>query len=136
MLGARQLEVGHHVVRHLAKSLDELDPQLSLLSRLNARAYDSNGNEICSKELDPEEAIRNSLARLSLPVTVEGKPTRPALQVFLDAIADVNRVDASSDGPLDPDDYMNVFKNVHELLTDPKSGLEQLYASVKNATAR
>ena len=28
---------------------------------------------------------------------------------------------------------MNVFKNVHELLTDPKSGLEQLYASVKNA---
>ncbi|MFO0741764.1 MAG: hypothetical protein U0270_38060 [Labilithrix sp.] len=120
----------------LAKSLDDLDPQLSLLSRLNARAYDANGNEICSKELDPEEAIRNSLARLSLPVTVEGKPTRPALQIFLDAIADVNRVDASSDGPLEPDDYMNVFKNVHELLTDPKSGLEQLYASVKNATAR
>ena len=48
----------------------------------------------------------------------------------------MNRVDASSDGPLEPDDYMNVFKNVHELLTDPKSGLEQLYASVKNATAR
>lgn len=120
----------------LAKSLDDIDPQLSLLSRLNARSYDANGNEICAKELDPEEAIRNSLARLSLPVTVEGKPTRPALQIFLDAIADVNRVDASNDGPLEPDDYMNVFKNVHELLTDPKSGLEQLYASVKNATAR
>lgn len=120
----------------LAKSLDDLDPQLSLLSRLNARAYDGNGNEICSKELDPEEAIRNSLARLSLPVTVNGKPTRPALQIFLDAIADVNRVDASADSPLGPDDYMNVFKNVHELLTDPQSGLEQLYASVKNATAR
>lgn len=120
----------------LARSVDDLDPQLSLLSRLNARAYDANGNELCSKELDPEEAIRNSLSRLSLPVTVPGKPTRPALQIFFDAIADVNRVDAENQGPLEPDDYMNVFKNVHELLTDPKSGLEQLYASVKNATAR
>ena len=65
-----------------------------------------------------------------------GKPTRPALQVVLDAMADVNRLDASEKGPLAPDDYMNVFKNVHELLTDPKSGLEQLYASVRNATER
>ena len=120
----------------LATSLDEIDPQLSLLSRLNARAYDANGNEICAKEIDPEEAIRNSLSRLSLPVSVPGKPTRPALQVFLDAMADVNRLDASNNGPLAPDDYMNVFKNVHELLTDPKSGLEQLYASVRNATER
>ncbi|MBX3227605.1 MAG: hypothetical protein KIT84_14720 [Labilithrix sp.] len=120
----------------LAHSLDDLDPQLSLLSRLNARAYDEYGNEICARELDPEEAIRNSLARLSLPVSPPGRPTRPALQIFLEAIADVHRVDAAEDGPLDPDDYANVFQNVHELLTDPESGLEQLYASVKNATER
>jgi hypothetical protein len=120
----------------IAKSFDNIDPQLSLLSRLNARAYDAAGNEICAKELDPEEAIRNMLARLALPVTVPGKPAQPALQIFMDALGDVNRVDASNQGPLAPDDYTNVFKNVHDLLTDPQSGLEQLYASVKNATKR
>ncbi len=120
----------------LARSLDDLDPQLSLLSRLNARAYDAAGNEICAKELDPEEAIRNTLSRLSLPVSPPGRPTRSALQIFLEALSDVNRVDPAKDTPLDPDDYANVFKNVHELLTDPTSGLEQLYASVKNATEK
>lgn len=120
----------------LAHSLEDVDPQLSLLSRLNARAYDANGNEICARELDPEEAIRNTLSRLTLPVTPPGRPTRPALQIFLEAIADVHRQVGSADGPLAPDDYTSVFKNVHELLTDPESGLEQLYASVRNATAR
>ena len=120
----------------LAHSLDDVDAQLSLLSRLNARAFDAQGNEICSRELDPEEAIRNTLARLTVPVTPPGRPTRPALQIFLEAISDVHRVNASADGPLEPDDYASVFKNVHELLTDPQSGLEQLYASVKNATER
>lgn len=120
----------------LAHSLDSVDPELALLSRLNARAYDANGNEICAKELDPEEAIRNTLARVSMTVTVPGQPTKTALQIFLDTIADVNRVDATINGPLAPADYTNVFTNVHELLTDPQSGLEQLYASVKNATAK
>jgi hypothetical protein len=44
------------------------------------------------------------------------------------------RVDAANTGPLDPEDYASVFTNIHDVLTDPKSGLEQLYASVKNAT--
>ncbi len=118
----------------LAHALEQLDPQLALLSRLNARAYDAEGREICSKELDPEETIASTLARLARPITVEGEPRRTALQIFLEAIADVNRVDASLTTPLDADDYASVFKNTHELLTDPTSGLEQLYASVRAAT--
>jgi hypothetical protein len=120
----------------MAQALDHLDPQLSLLSRINARAFDGAGNEICSRELDPNDTIPSTLARLSLPVTPKDRPRQTALQIFLDTIADVNRVDAADPGPLAPDDYSNVFKNVHELLTDPAGGLEQLYASVRNATER
>ncbi len=118
----------------LANALDNVDPQLALLTRLNARAYDDGGHEICSRELDPEEMIRSTLSRLALTVTPKGEPKRTALQIFLDAMADVNRVDPSTALPLGPDDYRSVFGNVHELLTDPTSGLEQLYASVRSAT--
>jgi hypothetical protein len=117
----------------LAGALDHIDPQLALLSRLNARAFDGQGHEICAKELDPEEAIRNTLARLSMTVVPAGGKKQSVLQIFLDAIADVNRVDAADGAPMDANDYAHVFKNVHELLSDPKSGLEQLYASVKQA---
>lgn len=119
----------------LAHMLGELDPQLSLLSRLNARAYDAAGHEICSRELDPEETLSTSLSRLALVVSPKGEPSRAAIQIFLDAIADVNRVDPSNNAPLEGDDYKNVFSNVHSLLTDPTGGLEQLYASVRQATA-
>jgi len=118
----------------VAAALDDLDPQLALLSQLSARAYDGEGHELCSKELDPEEVVRSSLARLSLPVTPPGGTKRTALQIILDAIADVNRVKPDQTGPLAPADYGRVFGNVHELLTDPEGGLEQLYASVKAAT--
>jgi hypothetical protein len=117
----------------ISHALDNLDPQLALLSRINARAYD-NGHEVCSREVDPEEAIRDMLSRLALPVAPDGQPRRSALQIFMDAIADVNRVDASQTGPLVADDYGSVFNNVHDLLTDPTGGLEQLYASVRQAT--
>jgi hypothetical protein len=118
----------------ISSALDHLDPQLALLSRLNARAFDDAGHELCSKELDPEEAIKNTLSRLTLSVEIPGQPKRSALQIILESMSDVNRVDASNLGPLDAADYENAFKNVHELLTDPTSGLEQLYASVKKAT--
>ena len=114
-------------------ALDHVDPELVLLSQLSARAYDPGGHEICSRELDPDEAIQALLSRVTIVVQVPGQPKRSALQIFLDAMSDVNRLDASASTPLDADDYGNVFKNVHELLTDPTGGLEQLYASVKAA---
>jgi hypothetical protein len=118
----------------IAEALDDLDPLLALLSHLNARAYDGEGHEICSRELDPEEVVRSSLARLSVAVTPPGGPKQSALQIFIDAFADVNRASPAEKGPLAPGDYRSVFGNLHEVLTDPESGLEQLYASVKRAT--
>jgi hypothetical protein len=120
----------------MANMMRELDPQLELLKRLNERVYDDAGHEICAEELDPDETIRNTLSRLAMVVDPAGLPRSTALQIFLDAIADVNRVDAASTDPLDGDDYGSVFRNVHDLLTDPESGLEQLYASVRSATAK
>jgi hypothetical protein len=117
----------------ISDALDHVDPELVLLSQLSARAYGAGGHEICSKELDPDEAVQALLSRVTMVVEVLNQPKRSALQIFLDAVSDVNRVDASASTPLDGDDYGNVFKNVHDLLTDPTSGLEQLYASVKAA---
>jgi hypothetical protein len=64
----------------------------------------------------------------------DGKTTTP-LNVFGAAIADVNRQDPSRSDLLDAADLLGVFTQLRELLVDRESGLEQLYAIVRRATA-
>ncbi|WP_437669986.1 hypothetical protein [Sorangium sp. So ce131] len=53
---------------------------------------------------------------------------RAPIQVFLEAIADVNRVDAASAEPLSAEDYRQVLRSTRDFLLDETRGLEQIYA--------
>ncbi|MGK3960854.1 hypothetical protein WMF38_48365 [Sorangium sp. So ce118] len=57
---------------------------------------------------------------------------RAPVQVFLDAIADVNRIDAESAAPLTAEDYRQVFGSARDFLLDETRGLEQIYAIIKD----
>ncbi len=60
-----------------------------------------------------------------------GKGLTP-IEVILDAVADIHRVDAAKDTPLDEQDYKYVMQTVREFFTNPYRGFEQLYFIVQN----
>jgi hypothetical protein len=118
-----------------------IDATTTLLSRLAGHAYDTNGKEICSKELDPNSVLDVALAHLVTPMPTGsgdaggGSVGETPLEVVVDTIADVNRASPSDKtDPLKSADYENISNEVNEFLTDPERGLEQFYAVIRNAT--
>lgn len=55
-----------------------------------------------------------------------GKGASP-IEVFMDTIADVNRLDAAKSDALDTEDYKAIFGTVHDFMTSENRGLEQFY---------
>jgi hypothetical protein len=87
------------------------------------------------KALTSDDYDRYHLVDTLLPalVTPMKDGTGPApIEVFLDAIADVGREDASVSAPLAPSDHGLVMRAVDELLTSKTRGMEQLYFIVQN----
>ena len=71
------------------------------------------------------------LPRLVTPI---GNGESP-IEVILDAIADVNRIDAASPSdtvPIDDDDYRAMMGTVEEFLPSETRGLEQFYFIVQS----
>jgi hypothetical protein len=119
-----------------------IDATTALLTRLAGHAFDGGGNEICSKEIDPNNVLDLALAHLVTPMPTgadasagAGSPGITPLEIIVDTVADVNRA-SPSDGidPLQPADYANISNELGEFLTDPERGIEQFYAIVRNAT--
>jgi len=54
------------------------------------------------------------------------------VEVFLDAIADIHRVEAGQDTPLNDEDYLFVMQTVREFFVSETRGLQQLYHMVQN----
>ncbi|HVY48575.1 MAG TPA: hypothetical protein VHB21_21950, partial [Minicystis sp.] len=54
------------------------------------------------------------------------------IEVFMDTIADVNRIDASAGGPLAAEDYRAVWRTMNGFMTDKTRGLEQFYTIIQN----
>jgi hypothetical protein len=112
-----------------------VDAQLSMLARLDGRAYDAGGAELCSRELDPDQVVPVALANLVTPMTgPDGQPSETPLEVFMDVAADVNRVDPATSTKLTGGDYASIANEVGSFLSDPQRGMEQFYAIVKNGT--
>jgi hypothetical protein len=112
-----------------------VDAQLSMLARLDGRAYDTNGVEVCSRELDPDQVVPAALANLVTPMNgADGQPTQTPLEVFMDVVADVNRADPTSTSKLTGTDYANIANEMDSFLIDPQRGMEQFYAIVRNGT--
>jgi hypothetical protein len=113
-----------------------VDAQMAFLARISGKYFDANGKELCKNEVDPNQLLATVLANVVTPIK-EGKfEGQSPLEVIMDVIADVNRIDPSEkyDGTLLKKDYGSVSTNVVEFLTDPRNGLEQFYEVIRQGT--
>ena len=111
-----------------------IDAQLTLLSRVAGKFMDGT-TELCADEADPNQILTQILTRLVTPMTDStGRATQTPIEVILDVIADVNRVDPSQTNKLAPADYGAVMGQVNSFLMDKQFGLEQFYEIVRKGT--
>jgi hypothetical protein len=63
----------------------------------------------------------------ALVTPMDGGKSASPIEVFMDTIADVNRLDADKGDPLDTEDYRAILGTVHDFMTSDTRGLEQFY---------
>jgi hypothetical protein len=125
------------------------DASMALLARLTGRAMDTKGIEVCAKETDPEQVLMKALVNLVTPMPAAtsvfatgdagapdaaGGTTETPLEVLMDVIGDVNRVQPMQTGDLAAGDYAAITAQVNDFLTNKTSGLEQFYEIVRKGT--
>lgn len=69
---------------------------------------------------------------LPLAVTPMSEGQISPIEILLDTMAEVNRIDASASAPLDPLDYKAIMGTTRDFLTSSTRGLEQFYFIVQN----
>jgi hypothetical protein len=123
-----------HIVR---KSV--ADAQLSLLARMDGRAYDGAGdkaNEVCSREVDPNQVVPVALQNLVTPMTnADGTVGQAPIEIFMDVISEVNRAAPGVTDKLRAEDYAAIADQVSAFLLDGQSGFEQYYEIVRQGTS-
>jgi hypothetical protein len=82
------------------------------------------------KALTGDDYDRYHILDTVLPALVTpmdgGKGASP-IEIFMDTIADVNRIDAAAGSPLDTEDYKAIFGTVQGFMSSETRGLEQFY---------
>jgi hypothetical protein len=68
----------------------------------------------------------------ALVTPMDGGQGLSPIEVFMDVIADVNRIDASSAAPLVAEDYKAVMSTMRDFMGSKTRGMEQLYTIVQN----
>ncbi|MDB4946620.1 MAG: hypothetical protein JWP97_6154 [Labilithrix sp.] len=113
-----------------------VDAQMALLARLSGKYFDKEGLEICKREIDPNQVLTAALANLVTPIKDGDFNGQSPLEVIIDVIADVNRVDPTQkyEGTLARSDYGSVGENVVDFLTNKQRGLEQFYEVIRTGT--
>jgi len=112
-----------------------VDAVTALLARLNGRAIGGDGVENCGRELDPNQVLTVALQNLVKPMpSKDGKTPQTPLEVIIDVISEVNRVNPGDDSKLQAPDYGTMTQNVSEFLLDKERGLEQFYEIVRQGT--
>jgi hypothetical protein len=113
-----------------------VDAQAAFMARLSLRVHDAAGKENCSREIDPNEVMKVALKNMvtPLPGGTATEPRETPLEVFIDVISDVNRVDPAKTDPLGTADYEHVAAQVSDFLLNKEHGLEQLYEIMRNGT--
>ena len=88
---------------------------------------------LTNDEYDPYHVMDHVLPAAVTPM--DGGADRAPLEVFIDAITDIHRIDADAEttaSPLDAPDYETIFTSVGSFLTSETRGLEQFYFIVQN----
>jgi hypothetical protein len=111
-----------------------IDAQSALLAKMAGRALDTDGTEICAREIDPNQVITVVLGKLVTPLPGGPQKGKTPLEVMIDAIAEVNRLDPTRppEERLANPDYRNISDNVSDFLLNKERGLEQFYEVVRN----
>ncbi len=100
------------------------------LLELLSRFFDTPEKTGCAS-IDPQHAFAFALARAVTPAAPDG----PApLEVMLQSVYRVNRVNPRERGAYRPDDFASLAHEMSAVMLDPASGLEQVYAIVRQAT--
>jgi len=73
-----------------------VDAQMALLARMNGKYFDANGKEICKNEVDPNQVLSAILSRAVTPIKDGDFKGQTPLEVIIDVIADVNRVEPTA----------------------------------------
>jgi len=81
-------------------------------------------------EYDKHHVLDHLLPALVTPM--DGGQGLSPIEVFMDVIADVNRIDSASDAPLVSDDYKAVMDTMRDFMGSKTRGMEQLYTIVQN----
>jgi hypothetical protein len=114
-----------------------IDAQSALLAKISGRAFDTTNQEVCGKELDPNQILTVALSNLVTPMKgADGNPGLTPLQIIMDVIGDVNRVAPDKSEKFVAADYANVTDNVTDFLLNKERGLEQFYEIMRQGTVR
>jgi hypothetical protein len=68
----------------------------------------------------------------ALVTPIDGGTGPSPIEIMMDTISDVNRLDAQSEKPLATEDYRAVWRTMNEFMTDKTRGLEQFYHIIQN----
>lgn len=87
-------------------------------------------------EYDPYHVMDHVLPAAVTPMQDgNGNKDRAPLEIFIDAVADIHRIDAEAEAaqnPLASPDYATIFTSVGQFLTSETRGLEQFYYIVQH----
>ncbi len=112
-----------------------VDAQIALLARLTGRVRAASGQELCGREVDPNQVLTVMLEGLATPTAgLPSGSTASPLEVLGQVITDVNRVAPASSADVNAADFQAIAGETVSFLTDGENGLEQFYAIVRNAT--
>jgi hypothetical protein len=117
-------EQGNVVRRGLA------DAGVRVLSRIFEEEPGATANA-CWSTRDPNRVLGTLMTNMVTSSTVT---TAAPFETISDVVADVNRADPSQTTKLDGGDYGNIADETSVFVLDPTTGLEQVYAIVRQAT--
>lgn len=112
------------------------DRVLELMDALT-REVDAEGQPVPNK-YDPYRVVDRILANLVSPIVATDPASQTPIEVFIDTIAEVNRIDADAprEEPLSPDDLEAVFGTLRDFMTSPTRGMEQLYEIMRHRNGK
>jgi len=119
----------------------ELSPIMQAIAPMMNPAKDPDGagcadamirvlEALTDDKFDPYHVMDHMLPAVVTPM--DGGNDRAPLEIFMDAIADIHRIDAEDDGPLEAPDYGTIMTNMHDFMASKTRGLEQFYFIVQS----
>ncbi len=113
-----------------ATDMGAIDSVLQILSALSSEP-DLSAKPNDDTEIDRYHILPSILGNLTRPIDPR-EASKTVLDVFVDAVSDINRANSADSGPLTSLDYATIAQSMQDFLVSPTRGMEQLYAVVKN----